>query len=124
MNRRRVYATFLARMVFSTGKVAFPRRVAAFALMRLGSGLTGLGDAVLRPRRVHLLADPEHDGIEALVTRVVGVGGEVRVELKLADGREVWGQLSGEEAVLLELHEGQILGARLPAAVRPLPRAA
>ncbi len=111
-------------MNFATGKVSFPRRTAAVALMRLGAGFTGLGDAVLRPQPVRLLADAEHAGTEALVKRVLALGSEVRVELELDDGRRVWGQVSGEEAALLELREGQILSVRLPSPVLALPRAA
>jgi len=39
----------------------------------------------------------------------------VRVELTLPDGREIWAQLTREEAQELELSEGQILSVRLPA---------
>ncbi len=73
-----------------------------------------LGDAFLRPHDIQLLA--EHDGtsIEALIKRVVHLGFEVRVELTLPDGRDVWAQVTRASAHELELHEGQILAVRLP----------
>ena len=73
-----------------------------------------LGDAFLRPHDIQLLSDPDGDGEEALVERVVHLGFEVRVELKLGDGRELWAQVTRETAQQLELQEGQILALRLP----------
>jgi sulfate transport system ATP-binding protein len=73
-----------------------------------------LGDAFLRPHDIQLLSDPAGDGEEALVERVVHLGFEVRVELKLGDGRELWAQVTRETAQQLELQEGQILALRLP----------
>ena len=46
--------------------------------------------------------------------RVVHLGFEVRVELTLPDGREIWAQVTRESAEELELQEGQILAVRLP----------
>jgi len=48
------------------------------------------------------------------VQRVVHLGFEVRVELTLPDGRELWAQISRTSAQELELREGQILPVRLP----------
>ncbi|HYM45603.1 MAG TPA: TOBE-like domain-containing protein [Solirubrobacteraceae bacterium] len=75
-----------------------------------------LGDAsFMRPHDIQILPSVEGDGTEALVERVVHLGFEVRVELKLGDGRDVWAQVTRERAQELELHEGQILAVRLPA---------
>jgi sulfate transport system ATP-binding protein len=74
-----------------------------------------LGDAYVRPHDIQLLAESDGSGTEALVERVVHLGFEVRVELKLGDGRELWAQVTREQAQELELHEGQILAVRLPA---------
>jgi len=49
------------------------------------------------------------------VRRVVHLGFEVRVELTLPDGRDLWAQVTRESAQQLELEEGQILTVRLPA---------
>lgn len=73
-----------------------------------------LGDAFLRPHDIQLLSE-EGGGEEALVERVVHLGFEVRVELKLGDGRELWAQVTRETAQQLEVQEGQILTVRLPA---------
>jgi sulfate transport system ATP-binding protein len=73
-----------------------------------------LGDALLRPHDIQILSHPDGSTVEALVRRVVHLGFEVRVELTLPDGRDVWAQVTREIAQELELAEGQILAARLP----------
>jgi sulfate/thiosulfate transport system ATP-binding protein len=79
-----------------------------------------LGDALLRPHDIQILPGGSdhysHDStVEALVRRITHLGFEVRVELTLPDGRDVWAQVTRETAAELELAEGQILAARLPA---------
>jgi sulfate/thiosulfate transport system ATP-binding protein len=74
-----------------------------------------LGDAFVRPHDIQILAQDDGTGSEALVERVVHLGFEVRVELKLHDGRDIWAQVTRETAQELELREGQILSVRLPA---------
>jgi sulfate transport system ATP-binding protein len=79
-----------------------------------------LGDALLRPHDIQILRGgsdlySEQSTVEALVRRVAHLGFEVRVELTLPDGRDVWAQITRETAAELELAEGQILAARLPA---------
>ena len=73
-----------------------------------------LGDAFVRPHDVQILADTDGSTTEALVKRVVHLGFEVRVELTLQDGRDIWAQVTRESAQELELDEGQILSVRLP----------
>jgi sulfate transport system ATP-binding protein len=73
-----------------------------------------LGDAFVRPHDIQILAGDDGTGTEALIERVVHLGFEVRVELKLHDGRELWAQVTREVAQELELREGQILSVRLP----------
>ena len=73
-----------------------------------------LGDSFLRPHDIQILAESDGDGTEALIQRVVHLGFEVRVELTLPDGRDVWAQVTRETAEQLELKEGQILPVRLP----------
>jgi sulfate transport system ATP-binding protein len=73
-----------------------------------------IGDAYVRPHDVEIIADDDGSGTEALVERVVHLGFEVRVELKLQDGREIWAQVTREQAQERELREGQILSVRLP----------
>jgi sulfate/thiosulfate transport system ATP-binding protein len=74
-----------------------------------------LGDALLRPHDIQILPHPDESTVEALVRRVVHLGFEVRVELTLPDGRDIWAQVTRETTAELELQEGQILAARLPA---------
>jgi sulfate transport system ATP-binding protein len=73
-----------------------------------------LGDAYLRPHDIEILSEGGDGATEALVQRVVHLGFEVRVELTLPDGRELWAQISRTSAQELELREGQILPVRLP----------
>jgi sulfate transport system ATP-binding protein len=73
-----------------------------------------LGDALLRPHDIQILPYPDESTVEALVRRVVHLGFEVRVELTLPDGKDIWAQVTRETAAELELAEGQILAARLP----------
>jgi sulfate/thiosulfate transport system ATP-binding protein len=78
-----------------------------------------LGDALLRPHDIQILPGGQDyysdaSTVEALVRRVVHLGFEVRVELTLPDGRDIWAQVTRETAAELELAEGQILAARLP----------
>jgi sulfate transport system ATP-binding protein len=73
-----------------------------------------LGDAFLRPHDIQILPASDGTGTEALVERVVHLGFEVRVELKLDDGREIWAQVTRGSAQELELQAGQILSVRLP----------
>jgi sulfate/thiosulfate transport system ATP-binding protein len=73
-----------------------------------------IGDAFVRPHDVQILAEDDGSTIEALVKRVVHLGFEVRVELTLPDGRDIWAQVTRANAQELELTEGQILAIRLP----------
>jgi sulfate transport system ATP-binding protein len=74
-----------------------------------------LGDAFVRPHDIQILPEADGTGSEAIVERVVHLGFEVRVELKLHDGRQIWAQVTRETAQQLEITEGQILSVRLPA---------
>ena len=82
-----------------------------------------LGDALVRPHDVSLLQSPEPGAIEAMVTRIVHLGFEVRAELVLPDGAPVGVQLTRHEAEQLELSAGDVLWVRPPAPA-PVSRAA
>jgi sulfate transport system ATP-binding protein len=73
-----------------------------------------IGDAFVRPHDVQILDEDDGSTTEALVKRVVHLGFEVRVELTLPDGRDIWAQVTRANAQELELTEGQILSIRLP----------
>jgi sulfate transport system ATP-binding protein len=47
-----------------------------------------------------------------MIRRIVPLGFEVRVEVVLADGTDVWAQLTRAELQRLELQEGQIVHLR------------
>jgi sulfate transport system ATP-binding protein len=74
-----------------------------------------IGDALLRPHDIQLLEDRDA-GAEALVRRIVHLGFEVRVELTLQDGSEVWAQVTRDLADQMELREGEIVAVRMPEA--------
>jgi sulfate transport system ATP-binding protein len=74
--------------------------------------VTELGGSLLRPHDVDIRIDAVEGGVEAQVQRVIHLGFEVRVELLAGDGRQLWAQLTREEAEQLELLEGQIVYAR------------
>jgi len=57
---------------------------------------------------MEVVLDPDDRTQEGLVQRIVTLGFEVRVELVLSDGTEVWAQLTRNELQRLELREGQI----------------
>jgi sulfate transport system ATP-binding protein len=73
-----------------------------------------IGDAFVRPHDVDILPHDDGTATEALIKRVVHLGFEVRVELTLPDGRDIWAQVTRDTAHELELEEGQILPVRLP----------
>jgi sulfate transport system ATP-binding protein len=74
--------------------------------------VTQLDGSLLRPHDVDIRIDPVDGGVEAQVQRVIHLGFEVRIELLASDGRQLWAQLTREEAEELELLEGQIVYAR------------
>jgi sulfate transport system ATP-binding protein len=67
-----------------------------------------LGEHFVRPHDMEVVLDPDERTQEGLVQRIVTLGFEVRVELVLSDGTEVWAQLTRAELQRLELREGQI----------------
>jgi len=71
-----------------------------------------LGDHFVRPHDMAVSLDRDAGDEEAMVQRIVALGFEVRVELVLGDGTEVWAQLTRAELQKLELREGQIVYLR------------
>ena len=71
-----------------------------------------LGDHFVRPHDMTVSLDRDAGDEEAMVQRIVALGFEVRVELVLGDGTEVWAQLTRAELQKLELREGQIVYLR------------
>jgi sulfate transport system ATP-binding protein len=71
-----------------------------------------IGDTYVRPRDISLSLEPDGDGTEAMVERVVHLGFEVRAELVRDDGQHLLAQLTQEEAQALELERGMIVYAK------------
>jgi sulfate transport system ATP-binding protein len=71
-----------------------------------------LGEHFVRPHDMQVVLDPDENTVEAMIRRVVPLGFEVRVEVVLGDGTEVWAQLTRAELQRLELREGQIVHLR------------
>ncbi len=67
-----------------------------------------LGDSYVRPHDMDVVLDADERTEEGMVQRIVALGFEIRVEFVLADGTEVWAQLTRNELQRLELEEGQI----------------
>ncbi|HVQ60304.1 MAG TPA: sulfate ABC transporter ATP-binding protein [Solirubrobacterales bacterium] len=67
-----------------------------------------LGDDFVRPHDMDVVLDADERTQEGMVQRIVALGFEIRVEFVLADGTEVWAQLTRAELQRLELREGQI----------------
>jgi sulfate transport system ATP-binding protein len=71
-----------------------------------------LGDHYVRPHDMDVVLEPDERTEEAMVQRIVALGFEIRVEFVLADGTEVWAQLTRAELQKLELREKQIVYLR------------
>jgi sulfate/thiosulfate transport system ATP-binding protein len=65
-----------------------------------------LGESFIRPHDLEIALEENGETNEATVERVVHLGFEVRVELALSDGGDVWAQVTRDEAEQLELVEG------------------
>jgi sulfate/thiosulfate transport system ATP-binding protein len=67
-----------------------------------------LGEDYVRPHDMEVVLDADERTQEGMVQRIVALGFEIRVEFVLADGAEIWAQLTRPELQRLELREGQI----------------
>jgi sulfate/thiosulfate transport system ATP-binding protein len=71
-----------------------------------------LGEHLVRPHDLEILQQANGQTERARVERIVSLGFEVRVELALPEGKEIWAQLTREQAEELGLHEGQSVFVR------------
>ena len=71
-----------------------------------------LGDSFVRPHDVEIRLEPNGATREAIVKRVLHLGFEVRVELVLLDGRQLWAQVSRTDSERLDLEAGQAIHIR------------
>jgi sulfate/thiosulfate transport system ATP-binding protein len=64
------------------------------------------GEELVRPHDIDVRREPNGSAERATVERVVHLGFEVRADLALEDGREVWVQMTRDEAKALDLRQG------------------
>jgi sulfate transport system ATP-binding protein len=74
--------------------------------------ISKVGDQIVRPHDVAISLVPDGDAIEAMVSRVVHLGFEVRVELDLPDGTSARAQLTRGQTAELELARADIVYVR------------
>jgi sulfate transport system ATP-binding protein len=89
----------------------YEQPVNAFVMSFVGQA-NRVGDGWVRPHDVQVLLDPNGTTREAMVSRLVHLGFEVRAELVRDDGTPLSVQLSRDEAERLELETGQIVYVR------------
>jgi sulfate/thiosulfate transport system ATP-binding protein len=75
--------------------------------------VTRVGGRLVRPHDVQVLTEAGETSMQAVVTRIVRLGFEVRVELLPAEGDLLTAQLSRTEFEQLEIVEGQIVHVRV-----------
>jgi sulfate/thiosulfate transport system ATP-binding protein len=107
--------------VMNAGKieqVGSPREVydtpATEFVMSFVGPVSQLEGRLVRPHDVAVLLEPGEDTIEAMVSRVVHLGFEVRIELELPDGSRARAQVTRAETEQLELAAGDIVYVRPP----------
>ena len=75
-----------------------------------------LSGKMVRPHDVTVSLEPGHGTLEAMVSRVVHLGFEVRIELELPDGEGARAQLTRAQTEQLELARGDIVYVKVPSA--------
>ena len=78
---------------------------------------------LVRPHDVAISLTPSDDAIEAMVTRVIHLGFEVRIELELPEGEVARAQLTRSQTDELEIGRGDIVYVRPPQAQSETPAA-
>jgi sulfate transport system ATP-binding protein len=105
-------------------QVGSPREVydspASEFVMSFVGPVSTLGGRLVRPHDVTVSLTPADGTIEAMVSRVVHLGFEVRIELELPGGEHARAQLTRSQTEELELSRGDIVYVRPPADV-PAP---
>jgi sulfate transport system ATP-binding protein len=80
--------------------------------MRFLGPVSKVGDALVRPHDITILLQPDDGAREATVARVVHLGFEVRVQLRLDGDEAISAQVTRNEADQLELVEGAVVWVR------------
>ena len=83
----------------------YDRPVNRFVMGFLGP-VTRLGDHLVRPHDIEVLAEAAGGAVSAVVTRLQRIGFEVRAEARADDGSEPWVQLTRGQADALDLEVG------------------
>jgi sulfate transport system ATP-binding protein len=81
-------------------------------VMSFVGAVNRLGDSLVRPHDLEIGLEPNGATRTARVKRIVHLGFEVRIELALADGQEIWAQVSRDESDKLGLEPGQAVFIR------------
>jgi sulfate transport system ATP-binding protein len=68
--------------------------------------VSSFGDELVRPHDIEVTREPNGSAEHATVERVVHLGFEVRADLSLDGGHEVWVQMTRDEAEALDLRKG------------------
>jgi sulfate transport system ATP-binding protein len=98
MNQGRVEQTGTARDLYEQPANEF--------VMSFIGPVSHFGEELVRPHDIDVRREPNGSAERATVERVVHLGFEVRADLALDDGREVWVQMTRDEAHQLDLREG------------------
>ena len=97
-------------------QVGSPREVydepASEFVMGFVGPVSTLRGKLVRPHDVDITLSPVEGGIEAMVTRVVHLGFEVRIELTLSDGEPARAQMTRAQTEELELARGDVVYVR------------
>jgi sulfate transport system ATP-binding protein len=93
----------------------YDRPANEFVMSFLGPAVR-IDGRLVRPHDVAVLLEPAEDTIEAMVSRVVHLGFEVRIELELPSGEPARAQLTRAQTDELELVRGDIVYVRPPRA--------
>jgi sulfate transport system ATP-binding protein len=92
----------------------YDQPVTDFVMGFLGP-VSKINGKLVRPHDVTVSLIPSEDAVEAMVSRVVHLGFEVRLELELPDGTSARAQLTRAQTAELELARGDIVYVRSPA---------
>ncbi|MEU8175212.1 sulfate ABC transporter ATP-binding protein [Microbispora hainanensis] len=85
-------------------------------VMRFLGPVTEIGGSLVRPHDIEISPDPVEGGSSAVISRVVRLGFEVRVEVEIG-GQDAWVQVTREQADRLGLGPGDTVH------LRPVPGA-
>jgi sulfate transport system ATP-binding protein len=91
----------------------YDRPANQFVMSFLGP-VSRLGERLVRPHDIAVESAPVPGGVQALVSRVVHLGFEVRVELRIDDEQSVDVQITRDDAERLGIAPGEIVWVRPP----------